>query len=193
MEELYVIPETYFSKEAALNYDRSPRMKKVQRELTERAAELLGITSGKVLDAGCGTGFSMEVLAEHGLDCVGIDISQPMLDIAKRKGFKVKKADFAKLPFRDNAFDAVVSISSLQWIYGKSYDDILDKYAKVAKEFHRVLKKGGKAVVQFYPKTEKEFDIAVKNFKSAKFKVTIAIDYPNIKKRTKKFIMLEKR
>ena len=193
MEELFVIPETYFSKEAARNYDRSPRMRKVQRELTERAVELLAIDSGKVLDAGCGTGFSMEVLAESGLDAVGIDISQPMIDIAKRKGFRVRKADFTKLPFKERAFDAIVSISSLQWIYGKSYDDVLDKYSRVAKEFHRVLKNGGKAVVQFYPKTEKEFNIVVKKFKSAGFTVTIAIDYPDIRKRTKKFMILEKR
>ena len=193
MEEFYVNPETYFSKEAAKNYDRSPRMKKVQRELTERTVELLGIDKGTVLDAGCGTGFSLQVLEEHGFECIGIDISQPMLDIARRKGFRVRRADFTKLPFKDRTFDAIVSISSLQWVYGKSYDDVIGKYSRVAKEFHRVLKKNGKAVVQFYPKTEKEFDIVVKEFKSAKFKVTIAIDYPETKKRTKKFIILEKR
>jgi 18S rRNA (guanine1575-N7)-methyltransferase len=193
MEEFYVIPETYFSKEAARNYDKSPRMKKVQHELTERAVELLELDNGKVLDVGCGTGFSMQVLVDHGLECIGIDISQPMLDIAKSKGFKVRKADFTKLPFKDRTFDAIISISSLQWVYGKSYDDVVDKYSSIAKEFYRVLKSGGKAVVQFYPKTEKEFDIVVKKFKSAKFSVTIAIDYPDIKKRTKKFIILEKR
>ncbi len=192
MEDFYVIPETYFSKEAAEHYDHSPRMRKVQRELTERALELLGPTKGRVLDAGCGTGFSLQVLKERGFDAIGIDISEPMLDIARKKGFKVKKADFSDLPFKDRTFDGLLSISSLQWVYGKSYEDVLSKYSKIAREFYRVLKKGGRAIVQFYPKTDKEFDLVVRQFKKARFKVTIAVDYPHIKKKIKKFLILDK-
>jgi 18S rRNA (guanine1575-N7)-methyltransferase len=192
MEDFYVIPETYFSKEAAEHYDRSPRMRKVQRELTERALELLGLSEGRILDVGCGTGFSLAILEDRGFDAVGIDISQPMLDIAKRKGLKVKRADFTKLPFKDRTFDGLLSISSLQWVYGKSYEDIVDKYSRIAREFYRVLKARARAVVQFYPKTEQEFELAVKQFKRAGFKVTIAIDYPHIKKKTKKFLILNK-
>jgi len=192
MEDFYVIPETYFSKEAAEHYDHSPRMRKVQRELTERALELLGLPEGKVLDVGCGTGFSLAILEGQGFDAVGIDISQPMLDIAKRKGLKVKRADFTKLPFKDRTFDGLLSISSLQWVYGKSYEDIVDKYSKTAKEFYRVLKAKARAVVQFYPKTEQGFELAVRQFKRAGFQVTIAIDYPHIKRKTKKFLILDK-
>jgi len=192
MEDFYVIPESYFSKEAAEHYDRSPRMKKVQRELTERAIELLGLSKGKILDVGCGTGLSTTVLEERGFKAIGIDISQPMLDIAKKKGLAVKKADFTDLPFKDRTFDALISISALQWVYGKSYDDVLEKYSKTAREFYRVLKHDGRAVAQFYPKTEKELELFAKEFKRAGFKTTIAIDYPNIRKRTKKFIILDK-
>lgn len=192
MEDLYVIPETYFSKEAAEHYDKSPRMRKVQKELTERSIELLELKKGKILDVGCGTGFSLAILEERGFDPVGIDISKPMLDIAKKKGLKVKRADFAKLPFKDRAFDGLLSISSLQWVYGKSYDDILDKYSKIAREFYRVLKANARAVVQFYPKTEEEFGLFVREFKRVGFKITIAIDYPHIRKKTKKFLILNK-
>jgi len=192
MEDFYVIPETYFSKEAAEHYDKSPRMRKVQKELTERAIELLELKKGKILDVGCGTGFSLAILEEQGFDPVGIDISKPMLDIAKRKGLKVKRADFTKLPFKDKTFDGLLSISSLQWVYGKSYDDILDKYSKIAKEFYRVLKANARAVVQFYPKTDREFDLFVREFKRVGFKITIAIDYPHIRKKTKKFLILNK-
>lgn len=192
MEDFYVIPETYFSREAAEHYDRSPRMRKVQRELTERALELLGLSKGKILDVGCGTGLSLEVLGENGFDATGVDISRPMLDIAKRKGLKVKRADFSKLPFKESAFDGLVSISSLQWVHGKSYEDIVGKYSKIAKEFYRVLKKGGRAVIQFYPRTEQEFSLVVRMFKKAGFKITIALDYPHIKRKTKKFMILNK-
>jgi 18S rRNA (guanine1575-N7)-methyltransferase len=192
MEDFYVIPENYFSKEAADHYERSPRMRKVQRELTERAIELLELKKGRVIDVGCGTGFSLAVLKERGFDAVGVDISQPMLDIAKKKGLSVKRADFACLPFNDGTFDGLLSISSLQWVYGKSYEDILDKYSKIAKEFYRILKEGGRGVVQFYPKSEEEFNTVLKMFKKAGFKVTLAIDYPHIRKKTKKFVILTK-
>jgi 18S rRNA (guanine1575-N7)-methyltransferase len=145
-----------------------------------------------MLDVGCGTGLSLEVLKERGFSAVGIDISQPMLDIAKRKHLKVKRADFTSLPFKDGSFDAIVSISSLQWIYGKSYEDIVEKYSRTAKEFYRVLKEKGKAVIQFYPKTDEEFTLAVVQLKKAGFEVMIAVDYPHIRKKTKKFIILNK-
>jgi 18S rRNA (guanine1575-N7)-methyltransferase len=192
MEDLYVIPETYFSKEAAEHYDRSPRMRKIQKELAERAIELLCLKKGKVLDVGCGTGLSLSVLIERGFDAVGIDISQAMLDVAKRKKLNVRKADFTSIPFKDRTFDGLISISALQWVYGKSYADVVGKYLKIAEEFYRVLKDKSRAVVQFYPKTDKELELVAKQFKKAGFIVTIAVDYPHIRKRTKKFIILDK-
>jgi ubiquinone/menaquinone biosynthesis C-methylase UbiE len=135
---------------------------------------------------------SLEVLEERGFSTVGVDVSQAMLNVAKRKGLKVKRADFTKLPFKDSMFDALISISALQWVYGKSYEDVLDKYSKAAREFYRVLKGKGRAVVQFYPKTDEEFGLVAKEFKRAGFSVTIAVDYPDIKKRTKKFLILNK-
>jgi 18S rRNA (guanine1575-N7)-methyltransferase len=192
MERLYVSPESYFSEEAAEHYDRSPRMRKVQAELAARSLELLGVGKGRLLDVGCGTGMSMLVAKQAGFDVVGVDISEPMLRIAARKGLKVEKADFTSLPFPDKSFDALISISALQWVWGKSYEDVLAKYRKAASEFHRVLKKGGKAVVQFYPKTEKEFDIVVAAFRRAGFGVRIAIDYPDSPRKTKRYILLSR-
>ena len=52
--------------------------------MTERAVELLNIpedTSGFILDIGCGSGLSGEVLQENGHYWVGIDISPSMLGI----------------------------------------------------------------------------------------------------------------
>ena len=56
----------YNSKEAR-KYDSSSRMIGVQREITERAIELLMLPSDKpsfVLDVGCGSGLSGKVLEE---------------------------------------------------------------------------------------------------------------------------------
>ena len=40
---------------------------------------------GRVLDAGCGTGRVAIELASRGVDTVGVDLDQPMLDEARRK------------------------------------------------------------------------------------------------------------
>jgi SAM-dependent methyltransferase len=40
---------------------------------------------GRALDAGCGAGRYTQVLAEHFAEVVGIDISEPLIDIARRR------------------------------------------------------------------------------------------------------------
>jgi protein-L-isoaspartate O-methyltransferase len=51
-------------------------MKKVQEELTLKVVELLEIKPpAKVLDLGCGVGFSTNLLREVGFEVVGIDIN----------------------------------------------------------------------------------------------------------------------
>lgn len=190
-EQTYIIPDVCFSKECAQNYERNKRMQKIQREMAARALELLGLKKGKILDAGCGTGFGTEVIRAAGFEVIGIDISEPMLDIAKKKGFDVRKADFTNLPFPDSTFDGIICISSLQWIYGRSAQEVMDKFYNTAREFFRVLKKRGAAVVQFYPKTPQEFDLAVAAFRDAGFAARIAIDFPDTRKQ-KKYIVLQK-
>jgi len=184
-------PEIYYSKEAAFNYEKNKRMQQIQKEMTERALELIELKKGKILDIGCGTGFSMQAIKDNGFEVQGIDISQPMINIAKKKGFKVKKADFSNIPFEDKTFDGIISISALQWITGKSYSEVIEHFNKTAREFYRVLKKKGKAVIQFYPKTEEEFNIVIESFKKAGFSILIAEDFPNTKKR-KRYLILTK-
>lgn len=188
-EEEFFDPEIYFSKQAAQAYDKSKRIQNIQKEMTERAIELLGISKGKVLDAGCGTGISMSILTDFGFDVVGIDVSNPMVDIAKAKSFDARLMNLQKTNFKNNEFDAIVSISTLQWTPGKKP---LENYTKAAKEFYRILKKKGKAVVQFYPKSDTEFELCLKEFKKARFKVSYVIDWPHVPKKTKKYIILEK-
>lgn len=192
MEEDFFLPELYFSKASAIAYEKNKRMRKIQKEMTERAIELSNFKkNSKILDIGCGTGFSTQVLVDNKFKAKGIDISEPMIEIAKSKELDVKTADFKNIPFKKEEFDGIVSISALQWITGKSYDEIINNYNKTAKEFYRVLKKNGKAVIQFYPKTEKAFEIAIKSFKKAGFSIVIAEDYPDTRKR-KRYIILVK-
>ena len=44
-----------------------------------------GIKSGKILDAGCGTGLLAIYFKDHGYDTMGVDLSREMIEIAKSK------------------------------------------------------------------------------------------------------------
>mmetsp|Transcript_26109 Transcript_26109/g.62701 ORF Transcript_26109/g.62701 Transcript_26109/m.62701 type:complete len:140 (-) Transcript_26109:567-986(-) len=76
----------FYNAKEARKYDSSSRMVGIQREITERAIELLKLPSpgprekgGRpsfILDVGCGSGLSGQVLEEHGHIWVGCDVSR---------------------------------------------------------------------------------------------------------------------
>src|SRR3989344_4672699 len=89
-----------------------------------------------ILDAGCGTGLLIKKLSTFG-EVWGIDTSSEALKLAKKNNItKIKKASVEKIPFKDNYFDAIVSIDVLYHREVKS-----DIAALI--EFKRVLKPGG--------------------------------------------------
>lgn len=97
-----------------------------------------------LLDAGCGTGrFSLK-MALHGHSVTGIDLSEPMLDIARQKAAKTskkltfKKMDLCNLEFEDESFDSVVSMALFEFIH----DD-----EKALSECFRVIKPGGYVMI----------------------------------------------
>lgn len=97
-----------------------------------------------ILDVGCGTGnFSLE-LARLGVRVTGIDISEAMLAIARRKaeaaGLDIEflQADAMRLPFAADSFDKVVSVTALEFA---------PDLKAVLAESYRVLKPGGRLVI----------------------------------------------
>lgn len=93
----------------------------------------------KVLDLGCGNGRLFSVLKDRKVHYCGVDLSDKLIDIAKNKypqaDFKV--ADALNLPFPDDFFDKVYSISVLHNIPSKEFR------LQYLKEAKRVLKVGG--------------------------------------------------
>lgn len=187
-EETFSSPLDYYTNEKVEKYSKSRHMKKTQGKLALRLIELMEISPpGKILDIGCGTGFSMEALTETGFDVEGIDIIPEMLKKAKEKGFKVKKCDMQELSrsFPEHAFNHIISISAFQWI--KSKADI----QKISHELYKLLKPKGKVGIQFYPKSEIELKQFTKTF-SKKFTGKIVIDNENIPRKRIIFVILEK-
>ena len=95
-----------------------------------------------ILDAGCGTGVFTQGFLSHGPHIVGFDLSLPMLMGARErlKGypFRMVLGDILKLPFLQNSFDRVVSVTALEFI---------EDAESAVKELFLVTKKGGCVVV----------------------------------------------
>lgn len=104
--------------------------------------QLLDLRPGeKILDAGCGTGvFTLDYLAK-GAEVVGLDVSGPMLRLAVKKAagypFSAIRGDMLQLPFKDNAFDKVVSVTALEFI--SDAKKALDELFRVTRPEGRVV------------------------------------------------------
>jgi SAM-dependent methyltransferase len=79
--------------------------------LTDRAASRCGFSPGHhILDAGCGTGASIErLVTRHGLRTVGIDMSRLLLTQGAAQGRDrvLTAATIPRLPFKPGVFDGV--------------------------------------------------------------------------------------
>lgn len=102
----------------------------------------------RILDIGCGQGFNAHCLSKHN-DVVGIDISAEDIAIAKKRYPNVdyKIMDMASLEFKNNYFDRIYALDTLEHI---------DNLEKVITEVKRVLKPGGEFIVNIpYWKSER--------------------------------------
>lgn len=101
----------------------------------------------RVLDFGCGAGRLSQALAEHAEEVVGVDVSAPMLEVARRLDRGGGRCEFVlnDAPdlsrFDDNSFDLVYSELVLQHLPAP----LIEAYLA---EFMRVLRGGGTAMVQ---------------------------------------------
>jgi SAM-dependent methyltransferase len=88
-----------------------------RREIDATVAELRRFTGEPVqvrsaLDFGCGVGRLAEAMLQHAQAVTGLDIAQPMLDIARRRGNAVRYVDALK----DERFDWINSLIVFQHI-----------------------------------------------------------------------------
>ncbi len=114
--------------------------------------------SDRVLDAGAGTGRLTLELAAQCKEVIAVDFSLESLKLCREKcgqsargGVYWVQADLGKLPFRSGVFDKVGSTQVVQDL--PSADDRM----QMLSELHRVMKKGGIAVLTTfnYPLPEK--------------------------------------
>jgi SAM-dependent methyltransferase len=100
-----------------------------------------------LLDAGCGSGLFLSMVAATGASIHGIDAAAGLLSISSQRlpETTLLIEDLEALPFGDETFDVVTGFNSFQ--YAGSFQQALTEAA-------RVTKKDGKAVIGIWGKEE---------------------------------------
>ena len=110
----------------------------------------LGLKPGmRVLDVGCGPGRHAHLLAERGVEVIGIDISKKFIEIAEQNklpGLKFLRLDAREMQFKKE-FDAVISLC--QGAFGLAAEpqtavEIRDPDGEILKRMSSCLVDGGK-------------------------------------------------
>ncbi|MCF7835755.1 MAG: class I SAM-dependent methyltransferase [Candidatus Marinimicrobia bacterium] len=105
-----------------------------------------------VLDIGCGNGRFFETLKDKNINYTGIDNSEKLLEIARKKhNTNFIKADATSLPLEDEHFDTVVSFAVLHHIPSKELRN------QFIKESFRVLKKDGYFIITVWNLWQKKY------------------------------------
>jgi ubiquinone/menaquinone biosynthesis C-methylase UbiE len=121
--------------------------REAERVLAMCRSHDLNVSSGKLLDFGCGVGRMTRAFSNFFASCVGIDVSNNMVSLAKRFNTDRPQCDFivsdnVQLPFTSKSFDFVFSVLVLQHLPTKKM--ILSYIA----EFIRIAKDNGVIVFQ---------------------------------------------
>lgn len=98
----------------------------------------------RVLDVGCGTGYYLNLISRKGFECLGIDHSENMLRQLKNiyPALNVRLGDARRLSFKDDSFDAVISIETLRYFSHQEH---------LLREIYRVTKPGGRIFITAAP------------------------------------------
>jgi SAM-dependent methyltransferase len=86
--------------------------------LYEAAFDAVGVTEGtRLLDAGCGAGLALELVAKRGATIAGLDASEGLLRVAHARlpGADLRQGDLEALPWTEGSFDAVTAFNSVQY------------------------------------------------------------------------------
>ncbi len=109
----------------------------------------------QILDVATGTGdFAIEALALHPEQVIGVDISEGMLEVGRKKlrdrkldeRVSLRSGDSEKLPFEDNFFDAVIVAFGV-----RNFENL----EAGLREMLRVVKPGGTVVILEFSKPSK--------------------------------------
>ncbi|KAG5992900.1 hypothetical protein E4U43_003622 [Claviceps pusilla] len=185
--------DVHYDDTEARKYTTSSRIQTIQASMTRRALELLDLKSPSlILDIGCGSGLSGEILSavdptDGGPHTwIGMDVSPSMLDIALQRDVEgdLLLADVGQgVPFRAGTFDAAISISAIQWLCSAETSDTspAGRLTRFFNGLYASLRRGGRAVCQFYPKNDLQRNMITQAAVKAGFGAGLLEDDPGTK------------
>jgi SAM-dependent methyltransferase len=175
-------------------YD-SPRGRWIGDVEFELLCRHLDTTAGtSLLDVGCGGGWFTRRFAAAGLDVTGVDVDANALDFARQRsgpGVSYVEGDARRLPFTDQSFDQVVSITALCFV--DDWPRALAEIVRVTRRRfvfgllnrHSLLwldkgRSGGKGAYQgAHWHTRSELDVALKQLPVEHVKFSTAVFLPS--------------
>ncbi|KAK1225388.1 18S rRNA (guanine1575-N7)-methyltransferase [Marasmius sp. AFHP31] len=198
--ELQAPPEIYYGDTEAKKYTKNTRNQQIQADMTYRALELLNLPPDEpafLLDVGCGSGLSGEILTEEGYIWAGVDIAPSMLEVALEREVEgdLFLQDIGQgFGFRPGSFDGAISISVIQWLLNAETSHPTSspphRLTRFFTTLHAALKNPSRAVFQFYPSSDDQIQLITSIAQKAGFGGGIVVDYPNSNKARKVFLCL---
>jgi len=108
------------------------------RQIAEKMAQHYSLRPGdKILDVGCGKGYLLYEFTQiiPGIEVHGVDLSEYAKIHAKEEiKVQIKTANATALPFDDNYFDLVISLTTLHNLYNFELMDALKEVQRVGKK-----------------------------------------------------------
>ncbi|KAF9984319.1 hypothetical protein BGZ75_004113 [Mortierella antarctica] len=189
-------PEIVYGGDEAAKYTGNSRIAAIQAEMAARAVELLNLPEGYpgyILDVGCGSGLSGEVLDEEGHVWVGFDIAPAMLEVALEQeatGDLFLQDAGQGMAFRPGTFDGCISI--LQWLCNadKTSHHPKARLMRFFSTLYSSLRRGARAIFQFYPENDDQVQLIMGCAVRCGFEGGLVVDYPNSKKAKKFYLCL---
>ena len=191
--------------------------------MATRALELLSFPENDpvprlILDLGCGSGISSQVISEAGHNWIGMDISEAMVRVAKEdidskdsmdedveeeedEEEEERESHLSDLLvhdmgngvcFRPGTFDGCISISALQWLFhsNRSYENPKKRLTRLFVTLHSALTRSARAIFQFFPSNADQIDLALACASKAGFSGGMVVDFPNSSKAKKYYLCL---
>ncbi len=98
----------------------------------------------KAMDFGCGTGRSIRFLQKYGFDCIGVDISEDMINKAKEfnpKGNYQLISNDGMEHYKENTFDLILSVFTFDNI------PVIENRVNILKQFKELLNNQGRIIM----------------------------------------------
>jgi alkylated DNA repair protein alkB family protein 8 len=111
-----------------------------------------------VADIGCGNGRHLIPCAKHCKKVIGLDISQNLLNIVKKKiidepikNVSLIHANMIKIPIKENSIDSVICIASIHNVKGRN------QRIQSIKEIYRIIKNNGTALISVWSRWQDKY------------------------------------